>query len=467
MAEADKLSSQEKRQLLAKLLQKRFAKYAPMVAPDQERSGLDRFGVPSGEMRAEVVLDPTINFDAPLKNTTGTPANIFLTGATGFLGAFLVDEILKQTKANVYCLVRSSGVEEGRQRIVKALETYLPANGWQSSRIIPVPGDLSKPLFGLSHNQFTELAGTVDSIFHNGAVVHGLYTYNQLKAANVLGTQEAMRLASMGERKPLHYVSTVAAVPLEDTFEVKVVRETDLDYDGTLYGGYTQSKWVAEQLVLKARSLGLPTRIYRPGIITGHSQTGAWSTSDATSRMLKVAVESGILPDIEGAMDMTPVDYVSKAFVYLATSGQATSDIYHLANPQPVNGRDLVSWVRTYGYPLRRVPYEEWRTEMVALAGRSDKNPLSPFAPLFSAVVSDKIPAWMVSKVAPTYQSGVDRVIRAIGARYGAQSVQLKCDNALRDLAGASIVCPPVDERLLETYFSYFIRIGYLNSPAQ
>lgn len=72
----------------------------------------------------------------------------------------------------------------------------------------------------------------------------------------------------------------------------------------------------------------------------------------------------------------------------------------------------------------------------------------------------------MVGKAATTYQSGVDRVIRAIGARYGAQSVQLKCDNALRDLAGASIACPPVDKQLLETYFSYFIRIGYLNAPS-
>ncbi len=467
MAETDNLSPQEKRSLLAKLIQKRFAKYAPMLAPDQERSGLDRFGVPSAEMRAEVELDPTIGFGAPLKDAAAPPANIFLTGATGFLGAFLVDETLKQTKANLYCLVRSQSVEEGRQRIHKALETYLPANGWQTSRIIPVPGDLAKPLFGLSQSRFTELAGKVDSVFHNGAVVHGLYSYSQLKSPNVLGTQEAMRLASLGERKPFHYVSTVAAVPLEDTFEVKVVDETDADYDGTLFGGYTQSKWVAERLVLKARNLGLPARVYRPGIITGDSRTGAWSTSDATSRMLKVALESGLLPDVEGATDMTPVDYVSKAFVYLATSGRATSDIYHLANPQPVNGRDLVSWTRTYGYPLRRVPYEEWRTEMMAMASRSDKNPLSPFAPLFSAVVSDKIPVWMASRAAPGYQSGVDRVLRAIGARYGAQSVQLRCDNALRDLAGASILCPPVDRQLLETYFSYFIRIGYLSAPVQ
>jgi thioester reductase-like protein len=467
MTETERLSPQEKRGLLAQLLQKRWAKYAPMIAPDHERNGLDRFGVTTADMRAEVVLDPSISFDAPLLEPANPPANIFLTGATGFLGAFILDEILRQTQAKVYCLVRCSSLEEGRQRISKTLETYLPANGLPTSRIIPVPGDLSKPLFGLSQSHFTELAGAVDSVFHNGAVVHGLYTYSQLKSANVQGTQEAMRLACVIARKPFHYVSTVAAVPLEDAFEVKVVRETQMDYDGTLYGGYTQSKWVAEQLVFKAGSRGLPVWVYRPGIITGHSLTGAWSTTDATSRMLKVAVESALLPDIEGAMDMTPVDYVSKAFVYLATSGRATSEIYHLANPRPVNGHDLVSWVRSYGYPLRRVPYEEWRAEMISLVGRSEKNPLSPFAPLFSAVVSDKIPPWMASKVASNYQSGVDRVIRAIGARYGAQSVQLKCDNALRDLEDASIFCPPVNERLLENYFSYFIRTGYLNSPVQ
>jgi hypothetical protein len=153
--------------------------------------------------------------------------------------------------------------------------------------------------------------------------------------------------------------------------------------------------------------------------------------------------------------------------VCLATSNRATAEIYHLANPKPVNGHDLVSWVRKYGYPLRRVPYEEWRAQMVTLASRSDKNPLSPFAPLFGAVVSEKIPGWMTNMAGSSYQSGVDRVIRAIGARYGAQSVQLNCDNALRDLAGTPIACPPVDEKLLDTYFAYFVRIGYLNAPAR
>jgi hypothetical protein len=101
---------------------------------------------------------------------------------------------------------------------------------------------------------------------------------------------------------------------------------------------------------------------------------------------------------------------------------------------------------------------------MLALAKRSDRNPLAAFAPLFTTVVSTTLPRWMTGVMA-TYEAGVDRVIKAIGARYGAQSVQLDCENALRDLAGTGIVCPAVDARLLNTYFAYFVRIGYLHAP--
>jgi thioester reductase-like protein len=181
---------------------------------------------------------------------------------------------------------------------------------------------------------------------------------------------------------------------------------------------------------------------------------------------MKVSLDSGLIPDVEGATDMTPVDYVSRALVYLSKSDTAIGKIYHLANPHPVHSRELVSWVRTLGYPVRQVPYEEWRSEMVKLANRSDKNPLAAFAPLFSTVVGDKVPSWMAGMMTANYRDGVDRVIKVIGARYAAQSVQLDCTNALRALAGSGIACPAVDDALLSTYFEYFVRIGFLEAPA-
>ncbi|MFL6335539.1 MAG: thioester reductase domain-containing protein [Pyrinomonadaceae bacterium] len=460
MKPVEKLPPAEKRKLLVRLLEERVRKVAPVLVPGPDQpQDFDRFAIPVRDLKPEVVLDPGIRFDAPPVEQNGEPADILLTGATGFLGAFLLYDLLNQTEARIHCLIRCSDPEQGRKRICKTLETYFPARGWQSDRIIAVPGDLSKPLFGLPAREFERLATGIDLIYHNAALVNLLYSYNYLKPTNVLGTHEAIRFAASGKMKPLHYVSSVSACPLEESPGVQVVREIALgDADGVLYGGYSQSKWVAEQLVIQARSRNLPACIYRPGIIIGDSRTGAWSTSDATSRMIKLSVESGITPDIDAAMDMTPIDYVSRAIVHLSKAPQAMGKIYHLANPRPVHVRELVSWIRSFGYPIRRIPYEAWRSEMVALSGHFS------IAQLFSMPILDKMPARMTSMLAANYQSGVDSVISAVGARYAAQAVRLDCENTARDLDGTPIACPVVDDQLMNTYLSYFIRVGFLKA---
>src|SRR5216684_4357408 len=206
MSPVENLTPGQKRKLLTRLLEKKLLTIAPaLIAEPDQSSGLDRFAVPVKDLMAEVVLDPSIRFSAPPIGVVNAPNSIFLTGATGFLGAFLLKSILDRTEANIYCLIRCSDTEQGRNRIYKNLETYLPEDGWHSARIIPVPGDLSRPLFGLSPRQFETLAATVDCVYHNAATVNGLHTYTQLKPTNVFGTQEAIRLASLVKLKPLHY----------------------------------------------------------------------------------------------------------------------------------------------------------------------------------------------------------------------------------------------------------------------
>ena len=114
--------------------------------------------------------------------------------------------------------------------------------------------------------------------------------------------------------------------------------------------------------------------------------------------------------------------------------------------------KNFSTWIRNYGYPLRRIPYDAWREEMLALAARPDQKSLSSFImPFFNTDISNSM----------------DRVIIvAVGARYGTE-VQFNCGNALKDLVGTDIACPPVDDRLLNTYFSYLIRIGYLHPPTR
>jgi len=165
--------------------------------------------IESLNLQAEAVLNPSIQFNNPLSKNLKAPKSIFLTGATGFLGAYLLEELLQKTTADIYCLIRTSDVVSGQNRIKKHLQLY---SLWQeklSSRIIPVVGDLAQPLFGLTKEHFHELANQIDIIYHNGAWVNSACPYSTLKPTNVLGTQEVLYLASLSQTKPVHFISTV------------------------------------------------------------------------------------------------------------------------------------------------------------------------------------------------------------------------------------------------------------------
>ncbi|WP_158579884.1 thioester reductase domain-containing protein [Geodermatophilus marinus] len=390
---------------------------------------------------------------------------MFLTGATGFLGAFLLHELLERTDAVIHCLVRAATPEEARRRIEQNLASYVPDRGDRRSRVVPVVGDLSRPLLGLTPERFDALSSRVDAIYHNGAAVNWISSYTRLKPANVAGTQEVLRLACSGRVKPVHVVSSLAVFPLADDPGGTVVREQDsLDHGGVLFGGYTQSKWVAEKLVAVARSRGLPVAVYRPGIITGHSRTGAWNTDDFLPRLLTSWVELGTAPDLDGAIDMTPVDYVSRAMVHLSLSDQALGGVFHLVNSRPVHLRELARWIRSSGFPVRLLPYDRWRTTLLSPAGRAKAVGASHLLPLFSATPDDRPRG--LDRVRPEVRGTVDRVGRVMAAQYAARSVTFDDRHARDGLAGTTITCPQVDGDVLARYLSYFVRTGFLHPPA-
>ncbi len=359
----------------------------------------DRLAANVRTLSDEVRLDPTITPGTQPAELTDHPRHILLTGATGFLGAFLLRELLDRTAADVHCLVRAESVEAGRVRLRQTLQTY---SLWQDDlgdRIVPVPGDLGEPGLGLSAATSADLAATIDVIYHSGAFVNWIFPYERLKATNVLGTEEILRLATRIRIKPVHYVSTLGVFPLFDSSgEVAVIREDDtLDHDGSLHGGYLQSKWVADKLMTEARSRGLPICIYRPGLITGHSESGAWNTDDVMSRMLKSWI------DLEGApefahdeTDMTPVDYVSKAIVHLSGRRDAIGKTFHIANQHRVPLGAIADWMRDFGYPLRHVPYDSWVTELLGrTTSRGDV--VSSLVPLFSLSMMGEVSSMMKS----------------------------------------------------------------------
>ncbi|MBD2385758.1 non-ribosomal peptide synthetase family protein [Cylindrospermum sp. FACHB-282] len=388
---------------------------------------------------AEVVLDSTIQ--PPKFETFVTePTSIFLTGATGFLGAFLLAELLQQTKADIYCLVRCPNVEEGKKKLQASLEKYLLWHESLTSRIIPICGNLSEPLLGLEEQKFASLAHQVDVIYHNGAWVHHIYPYSVLKAANVLGTQEVLRLASYIKTKPVHFISASSVFSLSGFSGTKVAHEQDnLDDAPVSSDGYSQTKWVAEKLVKIAGERGLPVCIYRPSRISGHSQTGVFNPNDFLYRLIIGCIQLGSLPDREMKDNIVPVDYVSKAIVYLSKQEKSLNKNFHLVNSQILNSSMLLNQFRMLGYPIEQISYQQWRAELLKVTKGSSAHPLYPLVPFFPAInYQEKTP-----------NSGV---------------LQFDCHNTLDGLADTSIVCPAINNQLLDTYFKYLLKQGFLDS---
>lgn len=416
----------------------------PTIAGLAEQIERDRSGEngedPKVDLVAEAILDPTIYPTSSLTGFVTQPTRILLTGATGFLGAFLLRELLEQTSADIYCLVRAADLESARMKIQKGLQTYAL---WQDSfgdRIIPVLGELAQPLLGLPKLKFQELANQIDVIYHNGALVNFTFPYAALKPANVLGTQEVLRLASQTKVKPVHFISTTNAVSPKQGKGVRVISETDfLHPDEVIETGYAQSKWVAEQFVLQARDRGLPVCIYRPGRIAWDSRTGIGSTSDNTFRMIKGCIQLGSVPQRDTAVNLIPVDFASKAIVRLSQQEASFGKTFHLVNPNSVSWSQVIAWVRSLGYALQEIPDRQWREQLREVAGQDPNHALHSLVPFLTP--------------SEETESNAD-----------ALSLQFDCQNALDGYAMASLQCPPVNAEFVRSYFSYLITQGLLES---
>ena len=317
------------------------------------------------DLLAEAVLEPGISPEGPARAATLPEAgDVFLTGATGFLGAFILGGLLSSTGARVHCLVRAREGEDPLATLLSNLEAYGLSSD-KMDRVVPIVGDLGEPLLGMDEGRFDALAREADLVIHAGAAVNLVYPYRALEKPNVGGTREALRLACRHGAKPFHFVSTDGIFPPDAG-----LCEEDVDLDALADAredGYGQTKWVAEKLVREAAGRGLPACVYRPGFISGHSETGASNPRDLLVAVLSESLRIGAAPEIEGwRLEMTPVDFVAGAILGIAANPRATGGTYPLANPAPVPAEKVFDWLEDGGHPLERVPYGEWLDRLEA-----------------------------------------------------------------------------------------------------
>jgi thioester reductase-like protein len=271
---------------------------------------------------------------------------VLLTGGTGFIGPFLMKSLLEQTRAKIYVLVRSSHEKQGRQRLRAAMESMGPCGvglmEMFEARVIPVCGDLGQPKLGLTQDVWDFLASEIDTVFHNGATVNYLFNYDLMRDANVLGTNEVVRLAFEGRPKEFNYVSTTFVFG----WAVKsVLHETDLNENMELLDfGYSQSKWVAEQVVVDARNRGLSARIFRPALVSP-SVTGGGNNFDIAVRLVAFMVNHGIGVDTLNQVSFVPADIVANNIVAISTTRGTANKTYHVTRDDYSNMMDITGLI--------------------------------------------------------------------------------------------------------------------------
>ncbi|KAI9208955.1 male sterility protein-domain-containing protein [Polychytrium aggregatum] len=301
------------------------------------------------------------------------PRGIVLTGATGFLGAFLIFELAnKFPRAKIYCLVRAHSEEYALDRIFSNASKLVIASRKAGdprydvrNRFIGLCGNLSKDNWGLSDERWKELCRETDMIVHNGAEVHWLYDYDRLKGPNVLGTATALRLATTHHLKPLHYISTIGTIPASKNTNEPLKEKINSAWN--ISGGYGQTKWVSEQLVNKARSRGVPVTIIRPALIAGDSKYGVSNTDDYIWRYVKGCIQLGIAPSHATPVTMTmdPVDHVAKVVAEIAGSEESLSKfVFHISDSEhsTITETKLFEIVNAHGWPVLFESREQFRT---------------------------------------------------------------------------------------------------------
>jgi thioester reductase-like protein len=282
----------------------------------------------------------------------GAPSDILLTGATGFLGPFLVNSLLGRTSYTVHALVRATDAAHGLDRIVASLRRahlWSPAlEAEVRARVRVVCGDLAEPHLGIGEAEFGRLAESIDAIVHNGALVNYVRTYDALRPANVMGTHELLRLAMTAHRKTFHLVSSTfiygwSTEPVVGEWDANA-KMAGLDF------GYSQTKWVAEQLVLAAQRRGLEVRIYRPSLISP-TRAGFGSQDDILVRLLAFMIEHGLAVDALNQLSLLPADLIADHIVALMGLPAEAGTVFNMTADDYYNITDIARLLtQRYGY---------------------------------------------------------------------------------------------------------------------
>lgn len=278
--------------------------------------------------------------------------HILLTGATGYLGASVLRELLRTTQAKIFCLVRSEEGDDPYARIARVMKQFFGADIISEllGRVIAIQGDLEQPQLGLNSCLTERLSMRIDSMIICG--IQECYAedpeyYNRI---NVASTEHLLSWAR-GRNVRIHYLSSMG-VP-----------------EG-LDNPYYDSKLRAERMLIEAcEQEEIAVTLYRLGHLSGDAETGAFPQNVNNSflyRMMRMIMVQGKAPEFPHFLDLTPVSYAAQAITALAMRRDTAGHLFHLCNPVQLSIEELVESLGSCGYPIEVLSdsqYESWLLE--------------------------------------------------------------------------------------------------------
>jgi fatty acid CoA ligase FadD9 len=360
---------------------------APRRVTFAEVHGAGAETVRAEDLRVERFM-PSSELAAAAKTPPSGPPVVVLTGANGFLGRFLLLELLERVAPSggrVVAIVRAADDASAHWRLAAAygradsmLSTRFAELTAEPTRLQALAGDLIEPRLGQPPERWDRLASEVTAIVHPGALVNHALSYVQLFEPNVLGTVEIMRLA-LRRRAPIAFVSTAGVFANVDRTDV--VREDEgiaplgptRPIDSGYAAGYEATKWAGELLMhdLQVRT-GVPVSVFRPTLIMPpEAFAGQVNATDLLTRLLHGIVVTGLAPRSFYAdpaakhhFDGLPVDVSAGAIAAIALGAMDGFHVYNVVDGHRDDGVSLdtfVDWVERAGYPVKRVDdYDSW-----------------------------------------------------------------------------------------------------------
>lgn len=378
-------------------------------------------------------------------NTSIFSGNLLLLGATGFLGAHILDAFLSNSNGIVYCLVRDKGNLDKEERLRKTLNFYFDEkyNSYFGNRIQIIAGDVSLDNLGLSAANYDFLGKSIDVVVNSAAFVKHYGDFKLFDSINVAGTKNIIDFCKKFNKKVYH-VSTISVSGTTETDEErnldrKIFNETNLYINQNLNNAYIFTKFEAEQIIFEEMLNGLDACVLRIGNISNRTSDAKFqinTVDNAYINRIKALFKLGVIPKnfLEHSIEFTPVDSCAIAIIKIIFDNPKFN-ILHLFNTNLITIPNLINIFSNLGYPLIGVSEQEFAQKIDEFLQNDElKDSISGIIP----DLDSKKNLNLISNVLPD-ATFTTQYLKTLGFEW-----------------------PIIDSNYITKYLEYFKNIGYI-----